>query len=144
MTDLKETPLLDVAAAVVSRDGSVLVARRAKGQHLEYKWEFPGGKIEENETPEACLHRELREELGVTVEIGKYIGESIFSYPVKRVRLLAYHVKLLSGDIFLTVHDRIRWVKIQDFPTVDLAEADIPISLILKRQIASQSGQTKR
>jgi 8-oxo-dGTP diphosphatase len=131
MTDLNESPILDVAAAVIGRNGSVLVARRAKGQHLAQKWEFPGGKIEENESPQECLHRELREELGVTVEVGEFIGESVFSYPEKRVRLLAYHVKLLAGDITLTVHDRMHWVKIQDLSTVDLAEADIPIALTL-------------
>jgi mutator protein MutT len=137
------TPLLDVAAAVIGRNDSVLVARRGKGQHLEHKWEFPGGKIEENESPEECLHRELREELNVIVEVGDYIGESVFSYSDKRIRLLAYHVKLLSGDISLTVHDRIDWVKIQDLPTVDLAEADIPISLALQRQNLPRSDGNK-
>ena len=133
MTELKKSPILDVAAAVIGRNGTVMVARRAKGQHLEQKWEFPGGKIEENESPQECLHRELREEFGITVEVGEYIGESVFSYPEKRVRLLAYHVKLLAGDIVLTVHDMINWVKIQDLFTVDLAEADIPIALTLQK-----------
>jgi len=123
---------IDVAAAVFSKDDSVLVARRAPRQHLEKKWEFPGGKIEPGETPEECLRRELKEELGVTVEVGDYVGESLFSYTDKNVRLLAYHVKHLSGDFSLTVHDRIEWVKIRNLGTVDLAEADIPIMCFLQ------------
>ena len=134
MTDSNNTKFIDVAAAVFIQNGSVLVARRAPGQHLESKWEFPGGKIEENETPEECLHRELEEELGVKVEVGDYLGKSLFSYPNKNIRLLAYYVELLSGDFSLSVHDKITWVKIEDLPSVDLAEADIPISSILQKE----------
>jgi 8-oxo-dGTP diphosphatase len=125
---------IDVVAAVFRQGDLVLVARRAQGQHLEYKWEFPGGKIEENETSEECLCRELKEELGVVVEVGKYVGESIFSYPDKNIRLIAYQVKLLSGNFTLNVHDRIDWVEIKELSAVDLASADIPISLILQNQ----------
>jgi ADP-ribose pyrophosphatase YjhB (NUDIX family) len=71
MTDLNESSILNVAAAVIGRNGSVLVARRAKGQHLAQKWEFPGGKIEENESPQECLHRELRK---LTRGDGSYPG----------------------------------------------------------------------
>lgn len=130
---MKESHFIDVAAAVFRQNDSVMVARRAKGQHLEYKWEFPGGKIEKNETPEECLHRELKEEFGITVEVGEYVGESVFSYPDKDVRLLAYQVKLLSGNFSLNVHDKIDWVKIKNLPCVDLAGADIPISSILQK-----------
>ena len=125
---------INVVAAVFRQDNLVLVSRRAQGHHLEYKWEFPGGKIEENETPEECLRRELKEELGVIVEVGQYIGESTFSYPNKDIRLLAYQVKLLSGNFSLSVHDRIDWVEIRRLHTIDLANADIPISLILQNQ----------
>ncbi len=132
--DTHTNQYIDVAAAVFVENGLILVARRAPGQHLEYKWEFPGGKVEKNETPEECLRRELKEELGVNVEVEDYVGESIFSYPDKDIRLLAYHVKVISGDFSLSVHDKITWVKIHDLPSVNLAEADIPIALILQKQ----------
>ena len=81
--DTHTNQYIDVVAAVFVENGSVLVARRASGQHLEYKWEFPGGKIEKDETPEECLRRELKEELGVNVEVEDSVGESLFSYPEK-------------------------------------------------------------
>ncbi|MBL4903062.1 MAG: (deoxy)nucleoside triphosphate pyrophosphohydrolase [Desulfocapsa sp.] len=109
MAEVKNDRIIDVAAAVFSKGDAVLVARWAPGQHLEKKWEFPGGKIEHGETPEECLRRELKEELGITVEVGDYVGESLYSYTDKTVRLLAYHVKHLSGDFSLTVHDKIDW-----------------------------------
>lgn len=140
MTHLIEPPILDVVAAVIGRNDSVLVARRAEGQHLAGKWEFPRGKIEKNESAQECLRRELKEELGAIVEVGEYIGENLYHYPGKRVRLRAYHVKLLSLEIVLTVHDRIDWVKIDDLGAVDLAEADIPIALALQKQQLQQSN----
>ncbi len=143
MIVMNETPAIDVAAAVFRKNDKVLVARRARGQHLEYKWEFPGGKVEKNETPEECLHRELKEELGVLVEVGEYIGESLFNYAEKNIRLLAYQVELLSGDFSLTVHDEINWVKIKDLASVDLAEADIPIALTLQKQIMYQADPNR-
>ncbi|MFH1215472.1 MAG: NUDIX domain-containing protein [Pseudomonadota bacterium] len=135
---IEKAEFIDVAAAVLRKDVFVLVAKRARGQHLEYKWEFPGGKIEENETPEECLRRELKEEFGITVEVGEYIGESVFNYPDKNVRLLAYNVNVISGNFSLTVHEKISWVKINDLAMIDLAAADITISLILQEQINVQ------
>jgi len=132
--DIKKIYFIDVSAAIFRRNNFVLVARRAKGQCLEYKWEFPGGKIEKNESPEECLHRELKEEFNVLVEIGRYVGKSIFIYPDKKIRLHAYQVELISGDFTLSVHDRITWVKIDNLLQVDLADADIEIALILQKE----------
>jgi 8-oxo-dGTP diphosphatase len=132
--DMKKVYFIDVSAAIFRRNNFVLVARRAKGQYLEYKWEFPGGKIEKNESPEECLHRELKEEFDVLVEIGRYVGKSDFIYPDKKIRLHAYQVELISGDFTLSVHDRIKWVKIDNLPQVDLADADIEIALILQEE----------
>lgn len=69
------------------------------------------------------------------MEVGDYLGKSLFSYPNKNIRLLAYYVELLSGDFSLSVHDKIKWVKIEKLPAVDLADADIPIASILQKKI---------
>jgi 8-oxo-dGTP diphosphatase len=67
---MTQKPPLPVVAAVIERDGLVLVAQRPPGKHLALKWEFPGGKIEAGETPAAALVREIREELGCTIRVG--------------------------------------------------------------------------
>jgi mutator protein MutT len=131
---MKKGEYINVVAAVFKRDGLVLVARRGPEEHLAGKWEFPGGKSEEGETPQACLQRELGEEFGVTVEVGDYLGESVFSYPEKNIRLIAYYVNWLAGEFCLTVHDRINWVAAGDLEAVELAEADIAIAQFLQQQ----------
>ena len=135
---------INVAAAVFIKGDSVLVARRARGQQLAFKWEFPGGKIEKNETPEECLQREIIEELDVTVKVCDYIGESIFNYPDKAIRLIAYRVKLVSGDFSCSVHDKITWVHIHDLLQVDLAEADIPIASIIQERLLGKKSKEAR
>ena len=83
-------PIIDVAAALVFRDGMLLITQRYVDAHLGGLWEFPGGKREPNETFEACLARELREELGIEVTVGA-LGESLtHAYPEKTVHLKFY------------------------------------------------------
>jgi len=70
-----------VAAAVVHRDGNILITCRAPGEKLAGMWEFPGGKLEPGETPQSCIVRELREELGVESDAGDILTTSVFTYP---------------------------------------------------------------
>ena len=111
-----------------------MVARRAKGEHLEQKWEFPGGKIEPNETPEECLRRELEEEFAIIVQVRKFISESFYHYPDKSIHLIAYEVVWLGGDFVLRVHDKIDWVTPDALLEKDMAAADIPIAQVLYTQ----------
>jgi len=84
-------PFLIVSAGLVLReDGALLIARRPPGGFMPGYWEFPGGKLEEGETPEACLAREIREELGVEVRVGRIFHVKIHAYPDRRVLLLFY------------------------------------------------------
>lgn len=116
-----------VTAAIIETDGKILIARRKKGSHQESKWEFPGGKIEEGETPEECLARELYEEFQITASIGEFYCESEHDYGDKHIRLLAYRAHHLSGDFNLDSHDEIQWVKCSELESYDFAEADRPI-----------------
>lgn len=119
--------MLDVTAAIIEREGKYLIAKRKKGKHLEGKWEFPGGIIESSETPEECLRRELKEEFGIKTEISNFVGESVFDYGNRKVRLLGYYTKYISGEFRLNAHDEIRWISVDEFDNFDFAEADRPL-----------------
>lgn len=119
--------MLNVTAAIIEKNGKVLAARRKAGLHLAGYWEFPGGKLEDGETPEECLHRELVEEFNIDSSIGMFVGESVFDYGSKVVRLLAYQVKHLEGVFQLIDHDELRWLSMDELNEVKWAPADIPL-----------------
>ena len=129
---------INVTAAVLLKDDRFLAAKRSDGKHLAGHWEFPGGKIEAGETPEQCLKRELKEEFTIETEIGEFVAESIFDYGDKRIRLLAYKVKHVSGEFQLIDHDEIRWLPIEELDSLKWAPADIPIIEALKQQAKAQ------
>jgi mutator protein MutT len=118
---------IDVTAAIIEKDGKILIAQRKKGKHLEGKWEFPGGKVESGETPEECLKRELLEEFGIEVEIRDLIGNSEFDYGDKHIRLLGYRAQHLSGEFQLHDHDDMKWIRLEEFAHYDFAPADLPL-----------------
>ncbi len=118
-----------------SNKNQVLLARRRNGQNLQGYWEFPGGKIEKNETPQKCLERELLEELSVKSKAGEIIVESVYNYESGSIKLIGIETVLLETNITLSVHDKIQWVTIKNILQYKLAPADIPIAkyLINKR-----------
>ena len=116
-----------VTAANIQKDNKILIAQRRKDKNLGLKWEFPGGKIDKNETPEECLSRELKEEFGIKTKVGKFITNSIYKYPNIEIDLMAYYVDYLDGEFKLIDHERIEWVSKDNLKEFDFAEADIPI-----------------
>jgi 8-oxo-dGTP diphosphatase len=117
-----------VTAAVIRNEGRILLARRSPGSTLGGKWEFPGGKIEGNETAEDCLSRELLEELSITVRIGNRLCSSEFVYDHGSFRIEAFWVEIVAGQLVPSVHDRIDWVPAGDLRRYDLLPADLPIA----------------
>lgn len=117
-----------VAAAVVYLDGKILITRRAPGEKLAGMWEFPGGKLEHEETPQDCITRELREELGVESVAGEILTSTTYTYPGGTIELIAIMVKLQSTQFTLQVHDLFEWVQPQELLQYGLAPADIPIA----------------
>lgn len=117
-----------VTAAILIKNDRVLIAKRSAGDKLANKWEFPGGTVENGETPEQCLKREMKEEFEVDVTVGEYIGESIYNYDHGLIRLLAYRTYWIGGEINLKVHNDYKWVFINQLDRYDLASADIPIA----------------
>jgi 8-oxo-dGTP diphosphatase len=120
-----------VTAAVIEKDGLILLAQRKAGDTLGGKWEFPGGKLEPGETPQACLRRELMEEFGVDTEIGDFVCSSRFEYKHLPIELLVYRARHVAGEFKLNDHDRIEWVAPADLKNFDLSSADIPVVDVL-------------
>ena len=92
------TTTIDVAAGLVFRAGQLLLTRRHADAHLGGLWEFPGGKREPGETFEQCLRRELREELGIEVEVGALLEELTHEYPEKRVHLQFFRCRWVANE----------------------------------------------
>lgn len=126
--------ITDVTAAVITRAGRVLLVRRGPGERLAGYWEFPGGKIRPGETPQACLERELAEELGLSAEAGEVLAVSEHRYEHATIRLIAMRARVGGGDPELTCHDRAEWVAPGDLERYPLAPADVPIAARLRAE----------
>jgi 8-oxo-dGTP diphosphatase len=122
-------PPLRVVCALIERDGRVLMAQRPAHKHLGGKWEFPGGKIDPGETPEAALHRELREELGVSIVILRPLAPHTHAYSTVTIELIPFVVRLTADSPAPQPHEHpaLRWVPAVELLTLDLPEADLPI-----------------
>ncbi len=121
-----------VAAAIIIKDKFVLLARRKPGEKLAGYWEFPGGKLEEGETPQKCIERELLEELGIKAKAGKIIAESEYHYDHGAFRLLAILTTIEEEkSLTLKVHDQAEWVLLPNLLKYNLAAADIAIAKII-------------
>ena len=98
-----------VTAAILKKDGRLIIAQRKSKDHLAGKWEFPGGKIESGETPEECLAREMDEEFNIDVLIGDYLGANIHHYDHISIELMAYRTFWEGGQITSTDHKDYSW-----------------------------------
>jgi 8-oxo-dGTP diphosphatase len=123
-----------VVAALIVRDQQVLVCQRTRHQSMPLKWEFPGGKIEPGEGPEAALHRELEEELGILASIGPRVATIRHSYDGgPGVELHFFLVEQFQGEMQNRIFRDVKWAAKQELPDFDFLEADVE----LVKQIAA-------
>ena len=117
-----------VVAALIVKDGKVLVCQRTRHQTMPLKWEFPGGKIEEGEQPRDALRRELDEELGITATIGDEVARIRHEYPNGgMVELRFYVVREHKGEIENRIFRDIQWSERKDLLSYDFLEADLTL-----------------
>lgn len=115
-----------VVAAVMERDGRILVCRRQAHDQHPLKWEFPGGKVEPGEMPAAALARELEEELGIGAAIGAEIARYEFCYPGKKpIQLMFFRVAHVNGEPENRIFSEIRWEEPARLPALDFLEGDV-------------------
>lgn len=115
-----------VVAGVIVRDGRILVCQRSRSAKFPLKWEFPGGKVQGGESPEAALIRELREELAVSASVGAEIYRTTHEYPEmpSAVELVFFAAMIESGEIDNRVFETIEWVAPQKLSEMDFLDAD--------------------
>ncbi|MBI5200158.1 MAG: 16S rRNA (cytosine(1402)-N(4))-methyltransferase RsmH [Elusimicrobia bacterium] len=123
--------MTQVCAGVILRSGMVLLCRRGPGKKLAGKWEFPGGRIEPGETPEAALVRELKEELGIDAEVGAEVARSRHAYDFGEIELIGLLVPKFGGELKPVEHDALKWVEARKLLEYDLSPADVPIAEVV-------------
>jgi 8-oxo-dGTP diphosphatase len=119
--------VVKVPCAVIEHEGKILAAQRGPNTSLALKWEFPGGKLEANETEEEGLIREIREELEVEISIGDRLPLSIRDDGWREIQLVPFVCQLLTFDIHLTEHAQMCWLVPEELALLDWAEADLGV-----------------
>lgn len=119
--------MIQVTCAILVQDGLVLAAQRSASMRLPLKWEFPGGKLEADESMEECMRRELREELGIEVDLLSQ-GPGVF-YPRSNpeIELIPFVARIISGVLNPAEHAELRWCSAEELSQLDWAEADIDV-----------------
>ena len=140
MSELVGAPLLVVAAALVDGEGRVLLQRRPVGRVMAGLWEFPGGKIEPGETPEAALLRELAEELGIEIAPGALAPVSFASAPLggRHLLLLLYLADRWTGEPQALEAEALAWVAPADMGALAMPPADMPLIAPLAAAVAAR------
>ena len=124
----------EVVAALIRRGEKFMICRRPEGKARAGLWEFVGGKAEEGETLEAALIRECREEIGVTVTVGKPYMTVEYDYPDIPVHLTLFYAEIAQGIPTPMEHNAIAWITVADIPAYPFCPADIPIITRMQKE----------
>lgn len=126
--------IINVVAAAIEKDGKFFCAQRPEGKSLGGFWEFPGGKLENGESPEQALIREIKEELNSDIEIISYVNEASYDYDFGMVVMKTFHAKLISGNLELLEHQNSTWLSPTQLPTLNWAPLDRPAVELLSNK----------
>lgn len=119
--------VLKVTCAIIYFGDKVLVVQRSENMSVPLKWEFPGGKLELNESEEDCIKREIKEELNIEISLLNRLTPSLFNYPSVSIELIPFLANYSEGEITLKEHKRYLLLTKQELSNLDWAEADLPI-----------------
>ncbi len=126
--------MIKVVAALIENNDKVLLARRSTGDiNVFGKWEFPGGKVEQDENEFDAIEREIKEEFELTIKAREFITNNVCEYPTKVVDLRLYKCDYVSGEFNLHDHSEYKWVDKEELLEYDLAPADIPLAEYVKK-----------
>ncbi len=119
--------IINVTCAIILIDEKILVAQRNEKMKLPLKWEFPGGKLEFNESETECIKREIKEEININIEVLQKLSNNIHDYGTFIFNLIPFLVQYISGEIKLAEHKDYRLLERSELLNLDWAEADLPI-----------------
>lgn len=118
--------MIDVVAAIIKNsEGKILIAQRNLKKSQGGLWEFPGGKIEPNETKEEAIVREIKEELNMDISCDSYFDEKVYEYPDKTIRLIALNCSMIGTTYDVLEHESINWIDLDEFKNYEFAPADV-------------------
>ena len=126
-------PLTEVSCAVIMDGDRVLVTQRSEHMPHPLKWEFPGGKLKTGETPEACIVREIREELGLEISVIRLLPPVRYRYSDSYIRLIPLVCVIRQGEIDLSEHRSCSWVPLSRLEQIDWLEADREVVALIHR-----------
>lgn len=128
--------MITVVAALIEKEGKYLIARRSTGlSDVLGKWEFPGGKVEQDETEEHAIEREIKEEFEMDIKAIRFLANNVCEYPTKTIDLRLYECKHVSGEFNLHDHSEYLLVDKEDIVNYDLCPADIPLAEFVKENM---------
>lgn len=119
--------MIEVSCAIIVENKQVLVTQRSESMPHSLKWEFPGGKLKEGETPELCIRREIREELGLIVEVERLLRCTQHSYDAYTIKLFPFICRIREGSIKLSEHKTFRWIDLDKLEELDWLDADVEV-----------------
>lgn len=123
---------IEVVAAIIEREGRIFATQRGYGEWKDW-WEFPGGKINEGESPKEALRREIREELATDIEVGELFTTVEYDYPKFHLTMHCYMCRVVSGKLELLEHVAAKWLNREELNTVKWLPADLNLIEMLKK-----------
>lgn len=130
--------MIEVTCAIIVEKDKVLATRRSETMPHPLKWEFPGGKLKDGESPEVCIVREIREELGVEVVVKQVLSPVTHHYQEHSIKLIPFICHILDGIISLTEHMDYSWIAPAELGGVDWLEADVEVAEMVKEALESR------
>jgi len=116
--------MIKVTCAIIVQNEKILLTQRGEHPHHPFQWEFPGGKTKPGETDEDCIHREIKEELGLRLQIKAKLESVEFDYGCKKIKLIPFICVIDDGIISLNEHVDFRWMNWEEANKMDISEAD--------------------
>lgn len=121
------------AAIIVNKKGEILICQRREDSYCPLMWEFPGGKLESNETLQECLIRECKEELEINIEIKELFAETTYTYPERKIDFTFFISEIVTGEVKNNVHKNTKWISPSELNKYTFCPADVPVVEKLKK-----------